>query len=157
MSSRSYFMSHCFGKTHSNPWGRLKWPYAITRLTAHFMCGLMSDLLHCEFKEYDVLYDAESPYWDQASLSNIKLKQQLKFVWIIMPCLEYKVVVWDMFSPSPLFIDLTITRWTFYSHTSVNVLPQYWQMPSYDVSFTSLPMSSRSYFMHSGWQIRPGK
>ena len=30
--------------THTIPWGRLKWPYAITRLTAHFMCGLMSDI-----------------------------------------------------------------------------------------------------------------
>ena len=26
--------------TLAKPWGRLKWPYAITRLTAHFMCGL---------------------------------------------------------------------------------------------------------------------
>ena len=28
--------------THPHkPWGRLKWPYAITRLTAHFMCSLI--------------------------------------------------------------------------------------------------------------------
>ena len=35
-----------------NPWGRLKLPYGITRLTAHFMCGLMSDLVICKFKKY---------------------------------------------------------------------------------------------------------
>ena len=27
--------------THTNPRGRLRWPYAITRLTAHFVCGLI--------------------------------------------------------------------------------------------------------------------
>ena len=36
----------------TNPWGKLKWPCAITRLTAHFMCGLMSDLVICKFRKY---------------------------------------------------------------------------------------------------------
>ena len=38
--------------THTNPWGRWKWHiYANTRLTAHFMCGLMSDLVICKFRK----------------------------------------------------------------------------------------------------------
>ena len=31
--------------------GRLKWSYAITRLTAHFMHGLMFDLVICKFRK----------------------------------------------------------------------------------------------------------
>ena len=30
-------------------WGNLKWPYAITRLISHFMCGLMFDLVICKY------------------------------------------------------------------------------------------------------------
>ena len=37
--------------THTNPRGRLKWPSAITRLTAHCTCGLMSDLVICRHKK----------------------------------------------------------------------------------------------------------
>ena len=37
--------------THTNPWGRLAWSYAIFRLTAHFMCGLISDLVICKFRK----------------------------------------------------------------------------------------------------------
>ena len=37
--------------THLHPKGILKWPYANTTLTAHFMCGLMSDLAICKFKK----------------------------------------------------------------------------------------------------------
>ena len=37
--------------THTNPWGRLKWSYGIIRLTAYFMCGLMSDLVLCKFRK----------------------------------------------------------------------------------------------------------
>ena len=39
--------------THTNPWGRWKWPYAnaITRLIAHFKCSLMSDLVICKLKK----------------------------------------------------------------------------------------------------------
>ena len=37
--------------THSHPRGISKWPYANARLTAHFMCGLMSDLAICKFKK----------------------------------------------------------------------------------------------------------
>ena len=40
--------------THSHPRGTLKWPYANTRLTAHFMCGLMSDLAIFKFKQADL-------------------------------------------------------------------------------------------------------
>ena len=42
----------------------------ITRLTAHFMCGLMSDLLICKFIKCMVIHDTECPYWDQVSLNN---------------------------------------------------------------------------------------
>ena len=53
-----------------NPRGRLKWPYTITRLTAHFMCGLMSNLVICKFRKSMVIHDTECPYWDQVSLNN---------------------------------------------------------------------------------------
>ena len=55
---------------HTNPTGRLKWLYAITRLTGHFMCGLVSDLGICKFWKSMVIHDAECPYWDQVSLNN---------------------------------------------------------------------------------------
>ena len=58
--------------THTNPWGRLKWPYAITRLTAHFVCGLMADLVICKSRKSMVVHDTECPYWDQVSLNNTK-------------------------------------------------------------------------------------
>ena len=58
--------------THTNPWGRLKWPYAIASLIAHFMCGLMSDLVICKFRKSMVMYDTKCPYWDQVSLINTK-------------------------------------------------------------------------------------
>ena len=35
----------------TNPWGALKWSYAITRLTAHFTSDLMSDLVTCKFRK----------------------------------------------------------------------------------------------------------
>ena len=56
--------------THTNLWGKLKWPYAITRLTAHYMCGLRSDLVICKFRKCMVIHDTECPYWDQVSLNN---------------------------------------------------------------------------------------
>ena len=42
----------------------------ITRLTAHFMCGLMSDLLICKFIKCMAIHDTECPYRDQVSLNN---------------------------------------------------------------------------------------
>ena len=43
----------------------------ITRLTAHFMCGLVSDLLICTLLiKSMVIHDTECPYWDQVSLNN---------------------------------------------------------------------------------------
>ena len=58
--------------THTNPWGRLKWPYAITRLTSHFVCGLMSDLVIWKFRKSMVIlvHDTKCPYWNQVSLNN---------------------------------------------------------------------------------------
>ena len=46
------------------------WPSATTRLTAHFICGLMSDLVICKFRKSMVVHDTECPYWDQVSLNN---------------------------------------------------------------------------------------
>ena len=54
--------------THTNQWGRLKWPPAITRLTDHFTCGLTSGLVICELRKELVIHDTESPHWDQVSL-----------------------------------------------------------------------------------------
>ena len=45
-----------------------KWPSAITRLTVHFACGLMSDLVICK---HEIQYcQLVHPYWDQVSLNN---------------------------------------------------------------------------------------
>ena len=55
---------------HTNPWGRLKWPYWTTRLTAHFMCGLMSHLMICKFRKSMVIHDIECSFWNQVSLNN---------------------------------------------------------------------------------------
>ena len=52
------------------PWGILKWPYAITWLTTHLMCGLMSDLVICKFTNSMVIHGTECSYWDQLSLCN---------------------------------------------------------------------------------------
>ena len=35
-------------------------------------CGLVSDLMMFELKEYNIVYDAEYPYLDSALLNNIK-------------------------------------------------------------------------------------
>ena len=61
--------------TRTNPWGKVKWPYAITGLTAHFMCGLMFDLVFCNFRKSTVIHDTECPYLDQVSLSKTKPNQ----------------------------------------------------------------------------------
>ena len=42
---------------------RLKRPYAVTRLTAHFMSGLMSDLVICNFRKSMFTHDTERPVW----------------------------------------------------------------------------------------------
>ena len=50
----------------TNKLRKIKWPSAVMRLTAHFTCGLVSDLM---LKAYD-LHDAEWPHWDQASFKH---------------------------------------------------------------------------------------
>ena len=48
-----------------------QWSYAITRLRAHFMCGLLSDLVICKIIwKRMVIHDTECAYWDQVSLNN---------------------------------------------------------------------------------------
>ena len=54
--------------THTNPWGRLMWPYAITRLTAHFVCGLISNLVIWKFRKSMVIHDTECPSWAATKL-----------------------------------------------------------------------------------------
>ena len=44
--------------------------YTFTRLTAHLMCSLTSDLVICKFSKRMVIHDTECPYWDQVSLNN---------------------------------------------------------------------------------------
>ena len=43
------------------PQGILKRPYAIIRLTAYFMCSLMSDMVSCTFRKCTVIHDTECP------------------------------------------------------------------------------------------------
>ena len=59
----------------SNPCSSLKWPYAITRLTIHFLCGLTSDLVIFKVRKGIVMHDTECPYWYQVSLNNKKTTQ----------------------------------------------------------------------------------
>ena len=42
----------------------------ITRLTSHFLCGLMSNPVICNFRSSMVIQDTKCPYWDQVVLSN---------------------------------------------------------------------------------------
>ena len=49
---------------------RLKWPYAITKVTAYFVCGLKSDLVIYKFRKNMVTRDSRCPYWGQVSLNN---------------------------------------------------------------------------------------
>ena len=37
----------------------MKWSYVITWLAAHFMCGLISDLMICKFRKSVVIHDTE--------------------------------------------------------------------------------------------------
>ena len=72
---RVSMLAHIY--THTNPWGRLKWPYAITRLTSHFMCGLMSDPVICKLRKSMVIHDTKCPCRDQVSLNNTNPTQPL--------------------------------------------------------------------------------
>ena len=59
--------------------GKLKWPYAITRLTTHFMWAQISNLVICKFRKSMIIHDTECPYWDQVSLNNTnQTKQQME-------------------------------------------------------------------------------
>ena len=40
---------------------RLKWSFAITRLTVHCVSGLMSGLVICKFRKSMVIHDTEYP------------------------------------------------------------------------------------------------
>ena len=70
-NSKNCLLGHALGLdkasmlTHiypHNPLKRLKWPYAITRLTTQFMCGLMFDLVLCKFKKSMIIHDIQCPY-----------------------------------------------------------------------------------------------
>ena len=83
--------------THINPWGRFHWSYAITKLTAHCMCDLMSDLIWSisKYRKSMVIYDTECPYWDQVSVNNTntnsywpKLTAQ-RLLLLLLPLLHY--------------------------------------------------------------------
>ena len=40
------------------------------RLTANFLCGLISDMVICKFRKCMVIHNTECPYWGQVSLNN---------------------------------------------------------------------------------------
>ena len=69
--------------THTIPQGRLKWPYAITRRTTHFMCGLMSDLVICKFGTSMVIHDTKCPFWDKVSQNNTKQTHTHSNEWFV--------------------------------------------------------------------------
>ena len=45
--------------------------YEITRLTAHFMCGLMSVQVICKLRKSMVIHDTKCPFWNQVSLKTL--------------------------------------------------------------------------------------
>ena len=78
--------------THRSTWRRLKWPSTITRLTAHFIYGLVYDLLICKLKEEDVMHDAECTYRNHVSWTNTNLKPNWCEYWCRMSLLRPGVV-----------------------------------------------------------------
>ena len=92
---------------YADPLGGVKWeckpihtyhtyipnkrPYAITRLTANFMCGLISDLVICKFRKSMIIHDTKCPYWDQVSLNNTNQNQSKHWIWNVM--LQYGVII----------------------------------------------------------------
>ena len=79
-----------------NPWERLKWPNSITRLTAHFICGLMSDMVICKFWKSMVMHDTECPYWDQVSLNNTNQTSGVA-CFHVYPCIQVSDVTFSTF------------------------------------------------------------
>ena len=74
-------LTHTYPCKHPRKtWERLKWPSAVTRLTSHFICGLIWWFV--SWKKM-IIYDSECPDWDLASLSNAELKfiVIIKSVW----------------------------------------------------------------------------
>ena len=72
LSNITYPKYRIYGQTNkqTNRHLLLKWPYAITTLTANFTCGLLSDLMICKFRKSMVRHDTKCPYWGQVSLNN---------------------------------------------------------------------------------------
>ena len=64
----------------------------ITRLTIHFMCSLMSDLVICKFGKSLVIHDTECPFWDQVSLNNTNKTKLIVLTVIVLfrPYFEMK-------------------------------------------------------------------
>ena len=60
------------------------------------MCGLMSDLVICKFRESMVIYDTECPYWFQMSLNNTnqtKPSSNLVLAWCLFNWVLYTILV----------------------------------------------------------------
>ena len=94
--------------THTNPWGRLKWPYAITRLTVHFTCGLMYALVICmQRKEYGV-HDNKHPDWDWVSLNN--KNSNWCFRCMILEKMDRACPVWLLSHYAPLYRMLLLLQ-----------------------------------------------
>ena len=60
--------------TNTNPRQKSKWSYAITRLRAHCMYGLVSDLVICKiiWKRMVIIHDTECPYWNTGVIKQYK-------------------------------------------------------------------------------------
>ena len=76
------------------------WPYAITRLTVHFVHGLMSDLVIWSKEMSMVIHDTECPYWVQVWLKQHKTMGLRKATFIDKP-------------PSPHFLSTPGTCLSF--------------------------------------------
>ena len=61
---------HGYMYTHMNPWGKLQWLSAVTRLTAHFTWGLTFDVVICKHRRSVVMHDC-SYMWHQMALPRL--------------------------------------------------------------------------------------
>ena len=61
------------------PTRKIKWPCTTTRLTAHFLYGLMTDLVIYKHRKAHCHHDSKFTYWDQVSLNNRKNQHTCSF------------------------------------------------------------------------------
>ena len=132
--------------THIYPHKPLwKWPIAITRLTTHFTCGLMSGLVICEHRKLLVIHNTKCPYWDQVSINNPrtpnhKNKMTIQINNLILYCLALKHF---HHLPYGFYVAVTVIGVASFSSTQ---LPLQMQFSFRSISFQLYNSELRSLF-----------